>query len=61
LIYTGADDVAGDRALQWVVGGRNIFILNFLFLNFFVYIKISMKRDIFWDKVWNNCKCLYVN
>ena len=58
LIYTRGDEVAGDKALQWVVRGWDVFILNVLFLNFCIYIKISMKRDIFWDRVWDNCICL---
>jgi len=47
LIYTGADKVAGDSAPQWAAGGWDIIILNVLFLNFCVYIKISMKKNIF--------------
>jgi len=50
VLYTGADEIAGNRAPKWAVGGCDSFNLNVLFvffLTFDVYIKIPMKRDIF--------------
>jgi len=61
LIYTGEEEVAGNRAPQWAARETNVFILNVLFVNFCVYIKILMKRDIFWDTIWDIYICLYVN
>jgi len=47
LIYTGANEVAGDRTPQCASRGTYIFMLNVLFVNFYVNIKILMRRDIF--------------
>jgi len=60
LIYTGAYEVAGDRAPQWVPRGTNVFILNVLFVIFCVYIKIPKKSNIFWDTILNNSIYSYV-
>ena len=49
VLYTGADEIAGNRAPKWATGGCENFNLNalFVFKTFDVYIKIPMKRDIF--------------
>jgi len=57
----GADEIAGNRVCQWVVRGGNAFILDVLFLNFCIYIKIPKKIDIFWDTIWDSSICLYIN
>ena len=62
LIYTGANEVVGNKAYQWTTRWWDAFYFGcFVFLNFCVYIKIPKKKDIFWDTIWDSCKCLYVN
>ena len=47
VLYTGADEIAGNRAPKWATGGCDNFNLNalFVFKTFDVYIKIPMKGD----------------
>ena len=48
VLYTGADEIAGNRAPKWAARRCDSFNLNalFVFKTFDVYIKIPMKRDI---------------
>ena len=58
LIYTRAYEVGGDRAPQWAGKGTNVFMLNVLFVNFSVNIKIPMKKDIFLRYNYEILRCL---
>jgi len=44
LIYTGADEVAGDRAPQWAAFGTNV-----LFVDFCVYILNSYEEGYLFE------------
>ena len=59
LIYTGADEVAGNRAPQWAARGTDVFMLNVLFVNSCVYIKFLWREISFWDT--NMSIYLFVN
>ena len=49
MLYTGAYEIAGNRAPKWAAGGVIVLIwmLCLCFKTFDVYIKIPIKRDIF--------------
>jgi len=65
LIYTGADEVVGNRAPQWAEGGLDRFKLNVLlcfFLNFLMYILNPYEEGYLFEiQISTSSICLFVN